>query len=309
MSTYLIGIDVGGTTVKIGKFLHTGEIVSNYEIKTDTSDNGKNILFDIYRSLLDRKEDLKDIIGYGFGVPGPVTNNIVTQCVNLGWENYDIRERFGSMVQNKNIFVNNDANVAALGELFGGAAKGKKDVVMMTLGTGLGGGVIANSIPVEGHNGAGGELGHIVVDINNGRQCNCGSKGCLETIASATGIVREFKQLREELTMPSILDKRKYISAKAVMDAAKDGDQLAINTVDNVAFYLGYACHIISVTTNPEVIVIGGGVSRAGSFLIEKIENEFREYKFNAVKETKILLAELGNDAGMYGAALLVLNG
>lgn len=309
MSTYLIGIDVGGTTVKIGKFLHTGEMINSYEIKTDTSDNGKNILFDIYRSLLDREEDLNEIIGYGFGVPGPVTNNIVTQCVNLGWENYDIRERFGAMVQNNNIFVNNDANVAALGELFGGAAKGKKDVVMMTLGTGLGGGVIANSIPVEGHDGAGGELGHMIVDIHNGRQCNCGSKGCLETIASATGIVREFKQLRDELTMPSILDKRKYISAKAVMDAAKDGDQLSVNTVDNVAFFLGYACHIISITTNPEVIVIGGGVSRAGSFLLYKIVNEFREYKFSAVKETKIVLAELGNDAGMYGAALLVLNG
>jgi glucokinase len=179
---------------------------------------------------------------------------------------------------------------------------------MMTLGTGLGGGIVANGKPIEGAFGAGGELGHIVVDLHNGRQCNCGNKGCLETIASATGIVREFKDLRQDLALPSILDKLDNVSAKDILDAAQQEDQLALNVVDNVAFYLGYACHIISVTTNPEVILIGGGVSKAGKFLLYKIIDEFNKYKFDAVKDTQIVLAELGNDAGMYGAALLVLN-
>jgi len=303
MSKYLIGIDVGGTTIKIGMFTKVGEIVTNYEIPTDTSDKGKN------KSFIDQNFNLDEIIGYGFGVPGPVTNNYIKLCVNLGWEDYNVKEIFGSLVQNDNIHVNNDANVAALGELFNGAAKGKKDVVMMTLGTGLGGGVISNGYPVEGHLGAGGELGHMVVDPHNGRQCNCGNKGCLETIASATGIKREFFDLREELSLPSVLDKTKNPSARAIMDAAKDGDRLALNTINNVAYYLGYACHIISVTTNPEIILLGGGVSKAGNFLLDKVIAEFNKYKFEAVKNTKISFAKLGNDAGMFGAALLVLNG
>ncbi len=307
MKKYLIGIDIGGTTVKIGMFLEDGTRELHYEIPTDTSDNGKNILFDIYKSFLDREIDLREVKGYGFGVPGPVTNNIVTQCVNLGWIDYDIKDLFGKMVNNKKIFVNNDANVAALGELFNGAAKGKRDVVMMTLGTGLGGGVISNGAPVDGHHGAGGELGHIIVNPN-GRQCNCGNKGCLETIASATGIVREYQELRDELTLPSVLD-NKEITAKLIMEAAMNNDQLAENVIDNVAFYLGYACHIISVTTNPSVILIGGGVSKAGDFLLNKVKDAFASYKFEPVKKTKIKLATLGNDAGMYGAALLVKNG
>lgn len=305
---YLVGIDIGGTTVKIGLFQKDGVLVKKYEIETDTSSNGKNILFDIYTSFLDQNINLEEVIGYGFGVPGPVNNNIVTACVNLGWGEYNVQEVFGPMVQNDNIKVNNDANVAALGELFMGAAKGKKDVTMMTLGTGLGGGIISNGKPVEGYVGAGGELGHMVVDLHNGRQCNCGNKGCLETIASATGIQREYLDQREQLQIPSVLDKIKKPSAKQIMDAAKQGDQLCENVINRVAFYLGYACSIISVTVNPETIVIGGGVSKAGRFLLDKVIHEFKEYKFDAVKETEITLATLGNDAGMYGAALLVLN-
>ena len=307
MSKYLIGIDIGGTTVKIGQFLENGELVNKYEIPTDTSDQGKNILFDIYKSLLDKHINLDEVIGYGFGVPGPVINNQVTQCVNLGWENYDVVGYFSQMVNNNAIYVNNDANVAALGEAFSGAAKGKQDVVMMTLGTGLGGGIISNGVPVEGHHGAAAELGHIIVNLH-GRICNCGNSGCLETIASATGIVREYKELKEELNIPSILDNQE-LSAKAIMDAAKNKDQLSENVINNVAFYLGYACHIISVTTNPEVIVIGGGVSKAGNFLLDKVQSAFSKYHFEAVKDTVIKLATLGNDAGMYGAALLVKNG
>lgn len=309
MKQYLIGIDIGGTTVKIGVFLQTGELVKKYEIETDTSSNGKNILFDIYQSFIKQEINLEEVIGYGFGVPGPVNHNVIHECVNLGWTNYDIKALFGPMVQNTNIKVNNDANVAALGELFMGAAKGKNDVTMMTLGTGLGGGIISNGAPVEGSFGAGGELGHMIVDLHNGRQCNCGNIGCLETIASATGIVREYLSLKDSLQLPSILDPIKKPSAKQIMDAAKKGDQLCENVINKVSFYLGYACHIISVTVNPETIVIGGGVSKAGTFLLDKIIHEFKEYKFDAVKNTEITLATLGNDAGMYGAASLVKNG
>ena len=305
---YIYGIDVGGTSVKVGLFDVAGTLLEKWEVKTNKSDHGSKILSDVHQSIVTHKVGIEEVIGYGFGVPGPVVDNIVTQCVNLGWKDYDIKAIFGPLVNNENIHVNNDANVAALGELFKGSAEGMKDAVMITLGTGVGGGVISNGNPVEGAFGTGGEIGHMVVNHGNGRRCNCGSMGCLETICSATGIKKEFKQLAEELNIPSVIDKDKYISAKAVFLAAKNGDELSIKTISNVAFYLGYACHILSVTTNPEVIIIGGGVSRAGNFLLDQIEYEFRKYKFIPVDGTKLTLATLGNDAGMYGAASMIIN-
>lgn len=305
---YIFGIDIGGTTVKIGLFSEDGGFLRKWEIFTNKEENGKFIVNDIYKSIVKENIDLEDVIGYGFGVPGPVVHNHILQCVNLGWKYYDLVGEFATLVNNENIIVQNDANVAALGESFKGAAEGKEDAVMITLGTGVGGGIISNSKPVEGAFGGGGEIGHIVVNHQDGRQCNCGSTGCLETIASATGIKKEYIDMAKELNLPAKLVSKGRVSAKAIFKEAKLGDELSVAVIDRISFYLGYACHILSVTTNPDIIVIGGGVSKAGDFLLSRIDKEFRKYKFISAQNTKIKLAILGNDAGMYGAAMLILN-
>lgn len=306
---YVFGIDVGGTTVKIGLFSQDGTMIRKWEIFTNKEDDGKHIIEEIHKSIVDEGINLDDVLGYGFGVPGPVVNNHIIQCVNLGWKYYDLVGEFSRLVSNDNIVVQNDANVAALGESFKGAAAGKEDIVMITLGTGVGGGIISNSSPVEGAFGGGGEIGHMMVRKSNGRKCNCGSTGCLETIASATGIKKEYVEMAKELNLEAPLNKTGRVSAKAVFKAAKNGDKLSIAVIDRVSYYLAYACHVISVITNPEVIVIGGGVSKAGDFLLSRIQKEFKEYKFIAAQTTQIKLAKLGNDAGMYGAASLIING
>lgn len=305
---YVLGIDVGGTTVKIGLFSTEGRLIKKWEIFTNKNDKGKHIVNDIYNSLLKEEVDIDDVMGYGFGVPGPVVHNNILQCVNLGWKDYDLKDEFYKLVKNDNIVIQNDANVAALGESFKGAAEGVHDAVMVTLGTGVGGGIISNNKPVEGGFGGGGEIGHMVVKLEDGRSCNCGQTGCLETIASATGIKREYIDMAKELNLPSLLNKDGKVSAKMVFEAAKNGDELSYRVINRVAKYLGYACHVLSVTTNPEVIVFGGGVSKAGEFLREKIDREFRKFDFIAAKQTKIAIATLGNDAGMYGAASLIIN-
>lgn len=305
---YIIGIDVGGTTVKIGVFDVSGNLRRKWSIFTNKEENGKHIIHDVYVSLQKKKINLNDVVGYGFGVPGPVVNGTVLQAVNIGWPEYDLALEFSQLVQNSNVHVGNDANVAALGEVFKGAAKGKKDIAMITLGTGIGGGIIIDGHSIEGVFGAGGELGHIVVEFDHPRQCNCGSKGCLETIASATGIKKEFTYLANTGNYQTSLKNIEHPSAKKIFDAAMNGDELSGVVIDKVAAALGYLCHMVSLVVNPEVIVFGGGVSRAGDFLFDKVRTEFKKYKFNAVQSTKIIGAELGNDAGMYGAAYMVAN-
>jgi len=305
---YVYGIDVGGTTVKIGLFNEEGTFLRKWEIFTNKSDSGKHIVTDIYKSIKNQDINLDDVIGYGFGVPGPVVNNKVLQCVNLGWKDYDLKLEFSKLVSNSNIQIQNDANVAALGESFNGASKGKRDTVMITLGTGVGGGIISNTQPIDGAFGGGGEIGHIKVVHEGGRSCNCGNTGCLETIASATGIRKEYETLANERNIKPVTNNKGLVTAKMVFEIAKQGDLLANEVIDKVSYYIAYACHIISVTTNPEVIVIGGGVSKAGLFLLDKVAAHFSKYPFIAAKDTQITLASLGNDAGMYGAASLIVN-
>lgn len=305
---YIVGIDIGGTSVKIGLFDTNGDLKRKWSILTNKEDNGKYIMKEIYQSLLHKKVNLKNVVGYGFGVPGPVVSGTVLQAVNIGWYDYDLALEFSQLVGNSNVHVGNDANVAALGEVFKGAAKGKKDIAMITLGTGIGGGIIIDGHSIEGVFGAGGELGHIVVEFERPRQCNCGSLGCLETIASATGIKREFTELAKSGMYKTFLKNIGEPSAKKIFDAAIRGDELSNEVINRVAYALGYACHMVSLVVNPEVIVFGGGVSRAGEFLFEKIRKEFSKYKFYAVQKTQIVGAELGNDAGMFGAAYMVAN-
>ena len=302
---YIMGIDVGGTSVKIGQFKENLTLVDKWEIPTNKEEQGIKILEDIVQSIKS-KIDLEEILGYGFGVPGPVSGKVVIECVNLGWpSNYPLVDIVESLTGNANIYVENDANVATLGELSKGAAKEFHSAVMLTLGTGIGGGIVVNDAIISGANGAAGEFGHIQVERDHGFPCNCGSTGCLETVASASGIKSLYQKYKVEQPFKGVKDLLDP-SAKAIMDLAVKGDALASYTIDQVASYLGYASHLVAMSVNPEVIIFGGGVSKAGDFLLDKIREAYAMYPFKATKNMKFLLATLGNDAGIYGAAGLV---
>ena len=308
MKKYIFGIDIGGTTVKIGLFNLKGSLIKKWNITTNKEEDGKYVLIDIFNSIRLQIPDLDEVYGYGFGVPGPVVDSKVIKCVNLGWKDYDLFSVFSKLVNNNNIYIENDANVAALGENQFGAALGVKNSAMITLGTGVGGGIVVDGKIVDGAFGAGGEIGHLHVIKENGHLCNCGNYGCLETVASATGIKNLYTDLEKNSNIDSLLKNKEHLSAKMIIDAAKKGDLLAEEVVENFTYYIGFACSVLSIITNPDIIVIGGGVSKAGIYLLNKIDHYFRKLMFEPVRKTKIVLAKLGNDAGIYGAVSLVIN-
>ena len=308
---YLYGIDIGGTTVKMGLFGEDGTLKEKWEIKTRTEENGKNILPDIAQAVNDHSKangfDKEDVIGLGVGVPGAVLEfSKVNECVNLGWGSVDVAGELSKLTGCK-VKATNDANAAALGEIWMGAAADYNSAVMITLGTGVGGGIIVDGKIVTGHHGAGGEIGHANVDHHETESCNCGNRGCLEQYASATGIVRMAKKELAASGENSVLRDAGEISAKAVLDAFKENDPVAVATMEKVGEQLGGALAIICCVTDPETIVIGGGVSKAGQSLIDCIRKYYREYAFESCKDTPIVIATLGNDAGIYGAAKMVL--
>ena len=311
MKKYCFGVDVGGTTVKVGLFTVEGQLLDKWEIITRTENNGENILFDICESLeakLDEKSiDLDEVKGIGIGLPGPVLDDgTVLQCVNLGWGKFNVSEKMSEMFHGIEVKAGNDANVAALGEMWKGAGEGEKDLIMVTLGTGVGGGIIIDGHAVVGAHGAGGEIGHITVRDDETEACGCGRKGCLEQYASATGLVRLAKRYFEKNTKNSILT-GKEITAKEVFDAAKAGDAAALEITEEFGAYLGQALVNLAATVDPAVFVIGGGVSKAGDILLETVRKYFYDHAFYGNQKTKITLATLGNDAGIYGAAKQVL--
>lgn len=311
MKKYAFGVDIGGTTCKIGFFDTSGVLLDKWEIKTDTGNNGEMILSDVAQAVdnkLAQEAISKDEVqGIGIGVPGPVkTTGIVTRCVNLGWGVVNVAEELGNLT-GLTVKVGNDANVAALGEMWQGAAKGSRDVVMVTLGTGVGGGIIVDGKVVAGFDGAGGEIGHITVNNDEIEACNCGQYGCLEQYTSATGIVRVAKRKLDKTSDDTVLRAIENLSAKDVFDAAKEGDEVALGLVDEVCQILGAALSNIACVVNPEVIVIGGGVSKAGQILIDTIQKHFIESAFHVCRDTKFVLAGLGNDAGMYGGVQMLL--
>lgn len=311
----LIGIDLGGTTIKFAILTENGEVQQKWSIETDISNNGRNIVPNIIESIKYHLEiyDLsrEDIIGIGMGSPGSVDleNGTVIGAYNLNWESLQpVKEQIenGTGIP---FFIDNDANVASLGEQWIGAGKGSNNVVFVTLGTGVGGGIIAEGKLVHGV-GAAGEIGHINVDPN-GYTCTCGNIGCLETVASATGIVRLARDMSEQYAGESklkyLIDDGQQVTAKIVMDQAKENDPLAIKVLDKFNFYLGLACGNIANVLHPETIVLGGGVSAAGQILINGVNHYFQKYTFPQIRNsTKIKFAELGNDAGIIGAASLV---
>ncbi|HIS47673.1 MAG TPA: ROK family glucokinase [Candidatus Scybalocola faecigallinarum] len=313
MSKICFGIDIGGTTVKIGVLSLEGELMDKWEIHTRTEEGGKYILGDIADSVkkyvADKGLNMADVVGAGMGVPGPVTEDgTVLRCVNLGWGVFNCAKELSDLL-GVPVKAGNDANVAALGEQWQGGGKGHDDLVVVTLGTGVGGGIILGGKILAGVNGAAGEIGHmqVVAPEDTIGVCGCGNSGCLEQVASATGIVKLAKRLVEETDTPTSLRELSQITAKDVLDAAKAGDAGAVSVVETMAKYLGSALAAICAVVNPEMIVIGGGVSKAGQYLIDKIQEAFIPKAFHALRDTQFALATLGNDAGMVGAARLVL--
>lgn len=312
MKKYGFGVDVGGTTIKMGFFETSGKLIDKWEIKTDTSNGGENILSDIAKAIDNKlaQEGISknDVQGVGVGVPGPVNSKgIVLKCVNLGWGVFNVEEELASLTGLK-VKAGNDANVAALGEMWQGAGKGSEDMVMVTLGTGVGGGIIVDGKVIAGANGAGGEIGHITVNNDEIEACNCGQYGCLEQYTSATGIVRMAKRKLAKTDEETSLRAVEELSAKTIFDEAKKGDKIAGELVEELGKILGGTLSNIAAVTNPAVIVIGGGVSKAGQILIDTIHKHFTESVFHACKDTRFVLAGLGNDAGMYGCVKMLLD-
>ncbi|WP_226583025.1 ROK family glucokinase [Halobacillus litoralis] len=311
---YYIGADIGGTTVKLAFILDSGQIIKKWEIPTNTDEKGKAIPEDIASAIEEQLKalniDKASVEGIGAGAPGFVdtATGYIHEAVNIGWKDFDfgrhLSERTGLRV-----WVDNDANLAALGENWLGAGQGCRELIAVTLGTGVGGGIISNGLVINGANGTAAELGHVTVIPDGGVLCNCGRTGCLETVASATGIVREAKKKAEEY--PDSMLHRAIdageLTSKTVFEAVEAGDEAAKQVLLKITDVLGMAISNMAIVTNPEKIVIGGGVSKAGSLLLEPLQAAFRKYALNrTVEASSFGIAELGNDAGVIGGAYLV---
>ncbi len=309
---YIAGIDLGGTTAKLGLFTLAGELVQKWEIPTDTTNHGENILRNLADSLCAqlaaRGLTPEDVLGVGLAVPGAVTQErYAGPGANLnGWGGFDVAAAFSPLC-GLPVKVANDADAASLGELWRGSAMGARNMLFVTLGTGVGGGVVINGHVVEGAHGAGGEIGHIRMHTDEQRVCGCGRRGCLEQYASATGLVYAANKLLSSTTEPSPLRQYEEITAKLIFDHAKAGDALALRLTDTFAAELGRALSMIACVCDPEVIVLGGGVSKAGTFLLDAVRDAYRKEAWAATEATDFRLAALGNRAGMYGAARLML--
>lgn len=311
MSKVCFGIDIGGTAVKVGLFDTEGKLLNKWDFVTRKTGNGKDILKDAAQYILNKMKELdlkkENVLGVGVGIPGPVKDNgDVLELANLGMGYFNIEDEMTEMTGLK-VKAANDANVAALGEYWMGGGKGYQNMVLATLGTGVGGGIILNGHVLAGSNGAGGEIGHILVNEDEALTCGCGKHGCLEQYASATGVVRVAKRILEASTETSSLRTYNELSAKNVFDCAKAGDKLALEAVEKACYYLGLAMSHIAQTIDPEVFVIGGGVSKAGEIITETVKKYYNGMVMNALKNKEFKLATLGNDAGIYGAAKLII--
>lgn len=310
MSKYAFGVDIGGTTVKMGLFDKEGCVLDKWEIPTVTENNGEGILPDIAASIkavmAEKNITVADVIGVGVGAPGPIDEEgTVYKAVNLGWDVFNIPKVLSGYL-NLPVKAGNDANVAALGEMWQGGGKGHSNMVAVTLGTGVGGGIIIGGKIVTGATGAGGEIGHIHIEDAETESCGCKNYGCLEQYASATGVVRLAKRRLAKDDKASSL-RQGELSAKAVFDAVKAGDDVAIEIAQQFGDYLGKGLAAVAAVVNPEIFVVGGGVSKAGDILFEYMKPAYEKYAFHGCKSAEFALATLGNDAGIYGAAALVI--
>lgn len=309
MKKYVFGVDIGGTTVKLGLFDVEGNVLDKWEIPTRTENDGCNILPDIAESIQEKMKQIDDdvVIGVGVGAPGPVDGDgVIHRAVNLGWGTFSVKETLEELLHMP-VMAGNDANVAALGEMWMGGGRGYKDLVVVTLGTGVGGGIIIGGKVLTGSTGSGGEIGHIHLQDGEPEACGCGNHGCLEQYASATGITRLANRRLATDDKASVL-REGDVTAKAVWDAVKAGDELAIEVAEKFGAYLGKGLSVIAGVMNPEAFVIGGGVSKAGEILMDYLKPYYDANVFHGCKDVKFKLATLGNDAGIYGAAKLILD-
>lgn len=313
MKPYAFGVDVGGTSVKLGLFSSEGSLLEKWEIPTRTENNGDHVLPDIVASILSKLTEknipFEEIEGIGIGVPGPVSADFtVNKCINLGWGVFNLKEKMNQLLpQIPKIAAGNDANVVTLGELWQGGGKGYHSAVMFTLGTGVGGGIVVNDQIVAGTNGGAGEVGHMTVNPQESVPCACGKYGCLEQYASANGLVRMGKVMLFQSYKPSKLREMENFTAKDICDLAREGEEMSLDIVDRFGEYLGRAMSYVSCTVDPDICIIGGGMSRAGSIITDAILKYYRRYAFHVSTGTSIALAELGNDAGIYGCAKMIL--
>lgn len=311
MERYGFGVDVGGTTCKLGLFREDGTLLDKWEIPTRREDEGSHILEDIAQAIeskcAERGIEKNRVLGVGLGVPGPVLEDgTVRRCINLGWGVFNVAEALSSRL-GLPVKAGNDANVAALGEMWLGGGKGFRNLVMVTLGTGVGGGIVLDGKILAGIHGAAGEIGHMKMREDEPDLCGCGKRGCLEQYASATGVVRLARHRLEQDNTPTVLRGAETITAKTIADGAKAGDRVCIELMETLGAMLGIAAANIACIVDPEVVVIGGGVSRAGKLLLDSVEKHFHERAFHACEDTRFALATLGNDAGIYGCMKMVM--
>ena len=309
---YGFGIDLGGTTVKIAYLNETGTMLEKWEIPTVTANGGAQILPDIAASINsymeDHNIDRTSILGLGIGVPGPVNaKGVVNKCVNLGWGVFNIAEELSRLVGFP-VKAGNDANVAALGEFWKGGGQGCDNMVFVTLGTGVGGGIVVEGNLLHGAHGSGAEIGHLCVNPQETVRCNCGNYGCVEQYCSATGVVRLAKRYLAANNTQSTLRRVENLTCKDVFDAANAGDAAATEILEQVYDYMGQFLANVCCALDPEIVVLGGGVSKAGKSLLEGAKKYFDRYIFHASGSIRFALASLGNDAGAYGAFKLVLD-
>lgn len=317
MKKWYVGVDIGGTTIKLAFIDTVGNIMNKWEIPTNIHDNGLHIVPDIWNSILNKLSELHEekelLFGIGVGAPGFINmdTGFIYQAINIGWYKYPLREELET-ISGIPVKVDNDANLAAAGELWTGSAKGMNDVLFVTLGTGVGGGIIIDGKIVHGKLGMGGEIGHITADYDEKFQCNCGKKGCLETLVSATGIVRLAMEKLEkypESVLNDTINSNQPLTTKTIFDVYKMQDALAVDVVYEVSKYLGVTLANLANTLNSECIVIGGGVSKAGDLLLTPVKTVFQKHALPRIKEnTDIRMASLGNDAGVIGCAWLIKN-
>lgn len=306
---YGFGVDLGGTTAKIACFDKDGVMQDKWEIPSRTEENGAHILPDIAQSLQTycRDHGITQVMGIGIGVPGAVTDDgVVNRCINLGWGKCNVAKALSELT-GFYVVAGNDATVAALGECRKGGGKGHKNVVMITLGTGVGGGIVAGGKLLYGTNGAGGEIGHMVLNRQETEACNCGKRGCVEQYCSATGIVRMAKAYLADSQKDAAL-RGKDFTCKDVFDFAARGDEVSRAVLEQVYGYLGEFIANICCVVDPEIVVLGGGVSKAGETLLEGVKRHFARYAYHACQDTEFALATLGNDAGVYGAFQMLLD-
>ena len=302
MANYIDGIDIGGTTVKMGLFDEEGTMIDKWEIVTHKEDGGEQILPDIAASIKEKNEEkniaTEDILGIGMGV---------LKCANLGWGIFSVADEVTRLTGVQKVKVGNDANVAALGEQWKGGGRGFNSIVMVTLGTGVGGGIVMNGKIVTGSHGAAGEIGHLTVNLHETRVCGCGKRGCLEQYSSATAIMRSAREKVANTDTPSLLRDYPEITGKEIFDAYKAGDDMAEDVVNEFAEYLGLGLAHTAQVIDPEAFVIGGGVSKNGQVVADITKEKYEKNVMFALKDKEFRLAELGNDAGMYGAVRMVL--